>query len=76
MKFVLIMNGESKNLIHFALEATMPYSAIWASVITHIRLKDFEVFLTYDKPWKESFQEIPGTSGRGDQLSLGINHQW
>ena len=38
--------------------------------------KDFEVFLTYDKPWKESFQEIPGTAGRGDQFSLGINHQW
>ena len=38
--------------------------------------KDFEVFLIYDKPWKESFQEIPGTAGRGDQLSLGINHKW
>ena len=38
--------------------------------------KDFEVFLAYDKPWNESFQEIPGTAGRGEQFSLGINYQW
>ena len=38
--------------------------------------KEFELFLTYDKPWKKSFQEIPGTTGRGDQLSLGMSRKW
>ena len=38
--------------------------------------KEFELFLTYDKPWEKSFQEIPGTRGRGDQLSLGMSRKW
>ena len=53
----------------------MPYSAIGISYFPN-QSRDFEVFLNYDKPWKESFQEIPGTAGRGDQLSLGMNLKW
>ena len=34
-------------------------------------IKDLELFIAYDKPWDEDFQDIPGTPGRGDQLSFG-----
>ena len=38
--------------------------------------ENLEIFLAYDKPWDEQFQELPGTPGRGDQLSLGVNFRW
>jgi outer membrane receptor protein involved in Fe transport len=38
--------------------------------------KALELFLAYDKPWQESFEEIPRTPGRSEQLSLGLTHQW
>ena len=38
--------------------------------------KDLEVFFAFDKPWDDNFQEIPGTPGRSDQLSLGMIYQW
>ena len=37
---------------------------------------DLELFLAYDKPWDEDFQDIPGTPGRGDQFSLGATYSW
>lgn len=37
---------------------------------------DLELFLAFDKVWDDSFQEIPGTPGRGDQFSLGMRHHW
>lgn len=38
--------------------------------------RELEVFLAYDKPWDEDFQEIPGTISRGDQFSLGLTHKF
>ena len=38
--------------------------------------RDSEFFLAYDKPWKKRFQEIPGTAGRDDQMSIGISCHW
>lgn len=38
--------------------------------------KDKEVFLSFEKPWGDSFQEIPRTPGRGDQFSFGMRSQW
>ena len=38
--------------------------------------KDLEVYFAFDKPWDNNFQEIPGTPGRSDQLSLGMIYQW
>lgn len=35
-----------------------------------------ELFAAYDKPWDESFQELPGTPGRGDQVSAGATYRW
>ena len=37
---------------------------------------DIEFFSSYDKSWKKNFQEIPGTPGRGDQLSIGLSYNW
>jgi len=37
---------------------------------------DLELFLAYDKPWDEDFQDIPGTPGRGDQFSFGATYSW
>jgi len=39
-------------------------------------LNDIEVFVAFDKPWDEEFQDIPGTPGRGDQFSLGATYSW
>ena len=40
------------------------------------QFKSLEIFLSYDKPWDEDFQDIPGTPGRGDQFSLGATYSW
>ena len=37
---------------------------------------DLEIFMAYDKPWDEDFQDVPGTPGRGDQFSLGLTYSW
>jgi len=39
-------------------------------------LNDLELFLAYDKPWDEDFQDIPGIAPRGDQFSLGATYSW
>ena len=40
------------------------------------QLDDLEIFMAYDKPWDEDFQDVPGTPGRGDQFSLGLTYSW
>lgn len=40
------------------------------------KFNDLELFLAYDKPWDEEFQDIPGTPGRGDQFSFGLTYNW
>lgn len=40
------------------------------------QIDDVEVFVAFDKPWDENFQDIPGTPGRGDQFSLGATYSW
>jgi hypothetical protein len=40
------------------------------------QLDDFEIFVAFEKPWDEEFQDIPGTPGRGDQFSLGATYRW
>jgi hypothetical protein len=40
------------------------------------RLDELEIFMAFDKPWDEEFQDIPGTPGRGDQFSLGATYHW
>ena len=33
-------------------------------------------FLSYDKPWDEDFQDIPGTPGREINSSLDCDYSW
>ena len=40
------------------------------------QIDDLEIFMAYDKPWDEDFQDIPGTPGRGDQFSIGATYSW
>ena len=40
------------------------------------QFNDLEIFMAYEKPWDEDFQDIPGTPGRGDQFSLGLTYSW
>ena len=40
------------------------------------QINDLEIFMAYDKPWDEDFQDVPGTPGRGDQFSLGFTYSW
>jgi vitamin B12 transporter len=51
------------------------YSHLAASYYPSLT-NDLEIFLAYDKPWDEDFQDIPGTPGRGDQFSLGATYSW
>ena len=51
------------------------YSHIAASYYP-AQIEDLELFIAYDKPWDEDFQDIPGTPGRGDQFSLGGTYSW
>jgi hypothetical protein len=38
--------------------------------------QELELFLVYQKPWKDGFEEIPRTVGGSDQFSLGLTHEW
>ena len=40
------------------------------------KIQDLEIFMAYDKPWDEDFQDVPGTPGRGDQFSFGFTYSW
>ena len=51
------------------------YSHIAASYYPS-QIDDLELFIAYDKPWDEDFQDIPGTPGRGDQFSFGGTYRW
>ncbi len=61
----LLRDGPDKSL----------YSHLAASYYP-TQLNDLEIFIAYDKPWDEDFQDIPGTPGRGDQFSLGATYSW
>jgi len=51
------------------------YSHLAASYYP-FQLDDLEIFMAYDKPWDEDFQDVPGTPGRGDQFSFGATYSW
>ena len=53
------------------------------SLMSHIGLsyypaqyQDMELFIAFEKPWDENFQDIPGTPGKGDQFSFGATYSW
>lgn len=40
------------------------------------QLEGVEISLAADNLWNESFEEVPGTPGRGDQFSLSASYHW
>lgn len=53
------------------------------AVFTHLTASYFpeavdgvEISFAIDNLWNESFQEVPGTPGRGDQYSLAASYRW
>ncbi len=40
------------------------------------QLADLEVHFAVDNLWDDSFQDVPGTPGRGDQYSAGLTWRW
>ncbi|MGZ0706988.1 TonB-dependent receptor plug domain-containing protein [Coraliomargarita sp. W4R53] len=39
-------------------------------------IEGLEVFFAVDNAWKDSFEDVPGTPGRGDQYSVGATYRW
>ena len=39
------------------------------------KIDDLELFVAYEKPWDEDFQDVPGIA-QGDQFSFGFTHSW
>lgn len=53
------------------------------AVFTHLSasyfpesLEGLEIGFAVDNLWDESFEEVPGTPGRGDQYSLALSYRW
>lgn len=40
------------------------------------KLTGLELFFAVDNAWDDSFQDVPGTPGRGDQYSGGATYRW
>ena len=40
------------------------------------QIMNSELYLTYNKPWKDGFEEIPRTPGGSDQLTVGMTKKW
>jgi hypothetical protein len=35
-----------------------------------------ELFAAVDNAWNDDYEEVPGTPGRGDQVSCGATYRW
>jgi hypothetical protein len=53
------------------------------ALFTHLTLKvspsqlqGLDIILAADNLWGESFEEIPGTPGRGEQYTLTVTYHW
>lgn len=40
------------------------------------QVDQLEIFLAGENIWKEDFEDVPGTPGRGDQYSGGVRYSW
>ncbi|MEP1869581.1 MAG: TonB-dependent receptor [Paraglaciecola sp.] len=40
------------------------------------QFKGLNITLAADNPWGESFEEVPGTPGRGEQYSIAVSYHW
>lgn len=53
------------------------------ALFTHIGVSVFppqidglELFAAVDNAWDDDFEDVPGTPGRGDQVSVGATYRW
>ena len=53
------------------------------ALFTHIGVSVFppqvdglELFVAVDNAWDDDYEEVPGTPGRGDQVSIGATYRW
>ena len=44
--------------------------------ISPSQFKGLDIMLAADNPWDESFEEIPGTPGRGEQYTISATYHW
>ena len=61
-----IMNGGSKEKLRTGTKDLMVAPKSYGRQLLSAQIEDLELFIAYDKPWDEDFQDIPGTPGRGD----------
>ncbi|CAA6691819.1 MULTISPECIES: TonB-dependent siderophore receptor [unclassified Lentimonas] len=40
------------------------------------QIDGLELFASVDNAWDDDFEEVPGTPGRGDQVSVGATYRW
>ncbi len=40
------------------------------------QLKGLDIIMAVDNLWNESFEEVPGTPGRGDQYTISATYSW
>jgi vitamin B12 transporter len=40
------------------------------------KIDGLELFAAVDNAWDDDFEEVPGTPGRGDQVSVGATYRW
>jgi len=40
------------------------------------QFKGLDIMLAADNLWDESFEEIPGTPGRGEQYTISATYHW
>ena len=61
----ILRNGDDDALFtHFTLK------------VSPTQIKGLEIVLAADNPWDESFEEIPGTPGRGEQYTISATYHW
>ena len=61
----ILRNGDDDALFtHFTL------------TISPSQFKGLEIIFAADNPWDESFEEVPGTPGRGEQYTISATYNW
>lgn len=40
------------------------------------QIEALELFAAIDNAWDDDFEDVPGTPGRGDQVSIGATYRW
>jgi hypothetical protein len=61
----ILRNGDDDALFtHFTLK------------VSPSQFKGVEITFAADNPWDESFEEVPGTPGRGEQYTVSATYRW